>query len=381
MFKKMTSDKVLKYKSTRPKDEFAKELARRVNNYFKEKNISKFADSSVVVKSILGFALWIVVYGLIMSNALSFNFWLLLVAFITLGFINIFLAFNIMHDACHEAFSENKKINYLGGFVLNFIGGNQYLFAQMHNAHHSFVNIAGIDVTLETHGIFRFTPHEPWQPKHRWQHIYGFFIYAFGMIHWLLVKDFKWMFGELNIGNRKNIQHPFSEYVILFASKAFYFLVTLVLPLIFLDCPWHWTLIAWVNIHILPSLAFLLLFQVTHIYEGTHFPIPDEDGNIENNYFIHVLETTADFSTENKFVTWLTGGINIHVVHHLYPHINHVHYIPLTRIIKQTAIDHGIQYRENKNFWTALRLHYKMLKLLGKKDAVVPQYGSSASLV
>jgi len=85
MFKKMTSDKVLKYKSTRPKDEFAKELARRVNNYFKEKNISKFADSSVVVKSILGFALWIVVYGLIMSNALSFNFWLLLVAFITLG--------------------------------------------------------------------------------------------------------------------------------------------------------------------------------------------------------------------------------------------------------------------------------------------------------
>ena len=107
---------------------------------------------------------------------------------------------------------------------------------------------------------------------------------------------------------------------------------------------------------------------------------PDDNGNIENNYFIHVLETTADFSRENKFTAWLTGGLNLHVVHHLFPQINHVHYIPLTHIIRQMAEEFGMQYQENPNFWVALKLHMKMLKHLSKKDAVVPQYGLSAAL-
>ncbi len=380
MLKKTTISKVVKYKSNKAKDDFAKELRNRVANYFKEENKSPYANTSVVVKGILGFLSWFLVYGLIISDTLSFNFWLLALGFMTLGFVNIFLAFNIMHDACHGAYSKNKKVNYILGFTMNFIGGNSYLFTKMHNAHHAFVNIAGIDVTLETHGMFRFTPHESWTPMHRWQHLYTPVLYALAMIHWILVKDFKWMFGELNIGNKKNIKHEKKEYLILVISKLFYITVTLVLPLLFLSAPWLWVVLAWINLHILPSLCFALLFQVTHIYNGTHYPLPDENGNIENNYFIHVLETTTDFSRENKFTVWLTGGINVHIVHHLFPKINHAHYIPLTRIIKKTAEDFGIQYHEEKNFWRALKLHMQMLRQLSNKDAVVPQYGTSSAM-
>ena len=109
---------------------------------------------------------------------------------------------------------------------MNFILVNSYLFTRMHNAHHAFVNIARIDVTLETHSMFRFTPHEPWKPKHRWQHIYKPILYSLAMIHWVLVKDFKWMFGETNIGNTKSIKHPIGECLILFSSKIFYYGVT-----------------------------------------------------------------------------------------------------------------------------------------------------------
>lgn len=381
MLKKTTISKVVKYKSTEKKDDFAKELRKRVNNYFVEKNLSPYANVEVIAKGILAYCCWGVVYGLIVSDVLSSNFWMLLVGFMALGFINIFLAFNIMHDACHGAYSSNKKVNYLLGYTMNFIGGNSYLFTKMHNAHHAFVNIAGIDVTLETHGMFRFTPHELWQPKHKLQHIYTPILYALAMIHWVLVKDFKWMFGEINIGNKKSIKHANQEYYVLFVSKVFYYTVTLVLPLLVLSAPWYWILIGWVNIHLLPSICFALLFQVTHVYTGTHYPLPDKDGNIENNYFIHVLETTADFSAESKFTAWLTGGINIHIVHHLFPKINHAHYIPLTRIIKQTAKEFGLQYQENRNFWVALKLHMQMLKKLSRKDAEVPQYGASAAIV
>lgn len=380
MLNKTTSDKVVRYKSNKIKDDFAKELRARVKDYFKERNLSPYANTEVKLKAVFGFLMWGVFFSVIISNVVSHNFILLLLAFLGLGFCNIFLAFNVMHDSCHNAFSKSNKINHLLGYTMNFVGGNSYLFTKMHNAHHAFVNISGIDVTLETHGMFRFTPHEPWQPKHRWQHIYTPILYSLAMIHWVLVKDYKWIFGELNIGNEKKIKHPTKEYVILILSKVFYYGVTLALPIILLSAPWWWIAIAWVNMHLLPSLCFALLFQVTHVYTGTHYPLPDNNGDIENNYFIHVLETTADFSRQNRFVTWLAGGINIHVVHHLFPQINHAHYIPLTHIIKQTAEDFGMQYQENPNFWVALKLHMKMLKHLSKKDAEVPQYGPSSAM-
>lgn len=377
MLAKTTTDKVVRYKSSPAKDDFAKELRARINNYFKTNKISRYATRTVISKAIFGFTVWILLYSLILSGVVSTNFWWLVLAFMGIGFVNIFLAFNVMHDACHNAFSKNNNVNYWLGYTMNFIGGNSYLFTKMHNAHHSFVNIAGIDVTLETHGMFRFTPHEPWKPIHRWQHLYTPILYAFTMIHWVLVKDFKWIFAESNIGNEKQLRHPRKEYVILFLSKFFYYILTLLIPLLVLSSPWWWIVIAWINLHILPSLCFTLLFQVTHVYSGTHYPLPDDEGSIENNYFIHVLETTADFSRENRVVTWLVGGINIHVVHHLFPHICHAHYIPLARIIKKTAEDFGMQYQENPNFWVALKLHMKILFHLSKKDATVPQYGHS----
>ncbi len=380
MLAKTTTDKVVRYKSNPAKDNFASELRARINNYFKTNKISHHANSTVIIKAVFGFSVWILFYSLILSGFVSAGFWWLLLTYMGIGFTNIFLAFNVMHDACHNAFSKSSKVNYWLGYTMNFIGGNSYLFTKMHNAHHAFVNIAGIDVTLETHGMFRFTPHEPWQPKHRWQHLYTPVLYTLTMIHWVLVKDYKWIFAESNIGNEKRLRHPRKEYVILFLSKFFYYTVTLAIPVLVLSSPWWWILIAWINLHILPSLCFALLFQVTHVYSGTHYPLPDSEGNIENNYFIHVLETTADFSRENRFVTWLVGGINIHVVHHLFPHICHAHYIPLARIIKETAEDFGVQYQENPNFWVALKLHMKMLFHLSKKEATVPQYGRSVRL-
>jgi len=71
--------------------------------------------------------------------------------------------------------------------------------------HHAFVNIHGIDVTLESHGLFRFTPHEPFRWFHKYQHLYTPILYMIVSMHWTIVKDFKWFFIEDSIGNKKNI--------------------------------------------------------------------------------------------------------------------------------------------------------------------------------
>jgi len=379
MFQKTTSIKKVRYKSNQKKDDFFRDLKGRVNKYFKENGISKHANAAMVFKTVFAFVCWVVVYTILISNLLSFSYAATIAGFCVLGFINIFIAFVVMHDACHNAYSANKKVNRILGYSMNFIGGNSYLFTKMHNAHHAFVNIHGIDVTLESHGLFRFSPHEPYKWFHKYQHIYTPILYMIASVHWAAVKDFKWFFLEDNIGNKKNIKHPKFEFWMLIFSKMFYFGYALILPFLFMNVPFWVVLLGFLAMHIPSSLTFALIFQITHVYDGTHYPLPDDGGNIENNYALHVLETTSDFGRGKPMITWLTGGINLHVIHHLFPTVCHIHYGPLTEIIKECAEEYGLDYYEQPTFYSAIKYHMKMLHHLSKPDAEVPQYGKSLS--
>lgn len=381
MIQATTSAKRVSFKGNPKKELFILDLRSRVNAYFKENNISPYANTEMYLKTVIAIVAWIGVWIWIMSDILSGNPLVLFMVYLLLGFVNIFIAFNIMHDATHDAYSPNKTINKILGYSMDFVGGNQYLFRRMHGAHHGYVNIHGIDVTLETHGLFRFTPDEPWLPRHKYQHYYTFILYALAMLQWVTLKDFKWFFGEAHIGNQKNIKHPIKEYIILFIGKSVYYGLTLILPLIFLSASWYIILGAWIFMHIIPGLTFALIFQVTHVYDGTTYPLPDEHGDIDNNYALHVLETTADFSRHSRIGSWLMGGINIHVIHHILPKVCHVHYPALTKILIQTCEDHGIKYQENPTFWSAIKKHYKILKHLSAPDANVPRVGQSAFIV
>ena len=62
-----------------------------------------------------------------MSNSLSGNIFAFYLVYLMLGFIHIFIAFNIMHDATHNAYSSNKTVNNILGYSMDFIGGNRYL--------------------------------------------------------------------------------------------------------------------------------------------------------------------------------------------------------------------------------------------------------------
>lgn len=381
MIKATTSSKRVRFKGNPRKEQFIKDLRSRVDAYFADNNISQYANTEMYLKTAFAIVAWVGTWLWIMSDTLSDSPLAMYGVYLLLGFVHIFIAFNIMHDACHDAYSPSKKVNKILGYSMDFVGGNQYLFRRMHGAHHGYVNIHGIDVTLETHGLFRFSPDEPWQPKHKYQHFYTFILYALAMLQWVTLKDFKWFFGEAHIGNQKNIKHPFEEFVALFIGKTVFYGLTLILPMIFLSASWYTILGAWVFMHIIPGLTFALIFQVTHVYDGTTYPLPDEEGNIDNNYALHVLETTADFSRHNRLGSWLMGGINIHVIHHILPQVCHVHYPALTKILKQTCDDYGIEYQENPDFWTALKKHYKILKHLSFPDATVPRVGKSTAIV
>jgi linoleoyl-CoA desaturase len=84
----------------------------------------------------------------------------------------------------------------------------------------------------------------------------------------------------------------------------------------------------------------------------------------QNEWALHQIHSTVDSSVNSKVLSWLTGGLNTHLVHHLFPNICHVHYVQLTQIIKQELRNQSIKYNE-KTFGASIRDHFRYLKLMG----------------
>ncbi len=112
-----------------------------------------------------------------------------------------------------------------------------------------------------------------------------------------------------------------------------------------------------------------IVFQMAHIVEGAEQPGLNKEGNIENEWAIHELQTTVNFSRNSRILAWYIGGLNFQIEHHLFPNICHVHYKKISPIVEQTAKDFGLEYNSKPTFIDAIVSHTKMLKALGRKAA------------
>ena len=107
-----------------------------------------------------------------------------------------------------------------------------------------------------------------------------------------------------------------------------------------------------------------LIFQPNHFNEEAAFPVADEQGHISNNYIQHIFDTTSDYANR-PLTNWVLGGLNLHVIHHMFPAVCHVHYPALTKIVRSTAEEYGLTYRETRTITGAFLAHLRWLKVLG----------------
>ncbi len=349
--------------------EFFTTLRKRVDSYFKENNISKNADWRMVAKSIFFLGGMAGTYLLIMFG--PSNPYILLGLAIVLGLFMAFVGLNVSHDAIHGAYSKNPTINTIMGKTFNLIGANDYMWNIMHNIiHHTYTNIPGHDEDIESVPVIvRTSPKQEHRWFHRFQHYYAWVIYSFASFFWVFVKDYAKFFSD-EIGNYDNTDHPTSAYINLFAFKAIYYVLFLVLPIIYLPVAWWQVLLGFLVMHIFTGTTLAVVFMLAHLVEGPDFPTPDEEGNIERSWVTHQLYTTADFARKNPVVNFFLGGLNFQIEHHLFPGICHVHYYPISEIVKNTAEEFGLPYYENDTLWGAIRSHQHHLKRQGKMHPV-----------
>lgn len=351
------------------KADFFSTLRKNVDNYFKENEISKYANNHFAVKTVVMLGLYVIPFVLILTNL--FSAWTMLFFAFVIGVGKAGIGMCIMHDANHGATSPSKVVNKLLGSTMYLLGASAFNWRIQHNVlHHTYTNVFEVDEDIETKFIIRLSPYAELKKIHKYQHIYAFALYSL-MTFSMLFKDFIKIFRYTNKNSqfKKKNTNQAKEVFILFSTKILYLFVAIGLPLLLVDITWWQLLIGFCVAHFTTGFILSVIFQMAHVVEDTeHHHIPENGQNLENTWAVHQLHTTADFARNNKLLSWYIGGLNFQIEHHLFPHICHVHYKALSEIVKNTAVEFNLPYNEMPTFRSAIVSHLKTLKALGSND-------------
>jgi linoleoyl-CoA desaturase len=133
--------------------------------------------------------------------------------------------------------------------------------------------------------------------------------------------------------------------------------------------PWAFTPLSFLTVlgcfffmHMGAGLLLSFVAVLGHFVEGPSFP-DAPNGIIDNSWSEHELEATIDFAPRSRVINWITGGLNTHVAHHLFPDVCHVHYYELTRIIEDYCRANNYEYKK-ESLAGGLRSHFRYLKRL-----------------
>ncbi|HMN31875.1 MAG: acyl-CoA desaturase [Chitinophagaceae bacterium] len=346
--------------------QFLKVLKQRVDAYFEENKIDKHANKTMVFKSIVMLSLYTLpIIAIYVFNPLP-N-WAVLICYAISGFGIAGVGMGVMHDANHGAYSKNKLVNSIMGGTLNILGGFDVNWKSQHNIlHHTYTNITHLDEDIDQRLKMRWSPFFKWHPIQKYQHIYAFFAYCLATLSWVIMKDYKQFFTYSKNGVNKMSSSEYAwNFFKLFFYKILYITYIILIPIWVLGYNGWLIFGGLLLMHAIGGFFLSTVFQLAHVVEGADFPMPNDKGEIENEWAIHQLATTADFGHDNAFLTWFAGGLTHQIEHHLFPDICHVHYPQIAKYVQQTADEFGLPYNNNPGYFAALKSHIVMLKKFG----------------
>jgi linoleoyl-CoA desaturase len=350
--------------------QFQRLVRARVTAYFEDHGLNPYANREVAFKAVLYITLTVGLYTLVISNRLAGS--LLLASAIAFGVASILTAFNLAHDAAHNALTPSRRFNAIVYFLtFNLQGANAYLWRLRHiGSHHVFPNVPGGDADMDDNGLLRMSTATPWRPHYRYQHLYAPLLYMLFSLHWIFVYDIQFL-AKRELANLRDIRHSWAEVACLITAKATYLTLALAAPMLRLDVPWWQVVAGFVIMHFAVSLVFVYALIGTHFSDETTFPQPEEDGSVEGSWATHQLAASLDYCPTSRLANFLLGGFNCHAAHHLFPEVCHIHYVAISKIVKQTALELGLTYHELP-FLSMICSHFRFLKRLGRRPEPRP---------
>ena len=159
---------------------------------------------------------------------------------------------------------------------------------------------------------------------------------------------------------------PPREHLIFWLSKILYVVFYILLPVYFLGFTSLDNRIFFCHACFHGSVSCYSIPAGSRCWRGLFVDANSAVVRIEEEWAIHQVRTTADFATENKLVSWLLGGLNFQVEHHLFPKVSHVHYPAIRKIVHEVCEIHGLKHINYPTMGSAIHSHFRFMKYLGR---------------
>jgi linoleoyl-CoA desaturase len=350
--------------STVPLESFFKELKKEVHTALEAEDLPHQGPWQMHVKSVVILLAWLGVYLALLSGA-EYGVGLLVAVSIALSVFTSSLQLAIMHDASHKAFAKTGWLNTFMSFTCIGAGISFRLWFHKHVvAHHCHTNVPGEDHDILSGGMFRFHDGDRWRPWHRWQHFYAIPLYSCLALKWIVIDDIvDALSNRFNVDGREQAR----IWVEIVLSRAAHVVLFGVLPYMALGSLEAWLLfylVHWMAV----GIILAIVFQLAHVTDVQSFP--ESAKAYHGDWALHQLATTADFAVTNRVLTFLVGGLNFQVEHHIFPRISHIHYPRIQPIVKRFCEDNGVNYYEYRTFIGAIAAHFRHLEQLSARPEI-----------
>mmetsp|Transcript_15767 Transcript_15767/g.61526 ORF Transcript_15767/g.61526 Transcript_15767/m.61526 type:complete len:450 (-) Transcript_15767:3282-4631(-) len=282
---------------------------------------------------------------------------------IILGLAGYWSGTGLQHTANHGGLCRSSSWNqFWGWFGSDVVIGKSSLEWRYHHtvSHHSYCNDINRDQDVYTSfPLIRLDETQPWSWYHTFQPIYTPFI-------WPL------LYLAAQIGDFVNIfiyrASPGVEYtgitpieVALYVfGKIFHVGITLAIPVYLHGWAKIWA--PFVVYGCFGSFVLCWFFIVSHNLDGLR---PQQFSHTtRNDWGRWQIETSASWG--NVFWSFLSGGLNYQIEHHLFPGVAHNLYPLMQPIIKQECVNEGIQYNGFDGYLGIVPITFKMFCFLTK---------------
>ncbi len=343
--------------------EFIRATRQEVEEYLRPRWTRLRGHLQLYVKTVVAFGLTLASWLLLMLASPGIVLGLLGLAGLVAG--TTLTAFCVQHDANHGAYFRTRRSNHLMGWTADaMLGFSSYAWRVKHNvAHHTYTNVDGYDDDITQVPIARLLPSQQPRPWYRLQQYYIWPLYSLMGLRWQTVGDIS-AFVRGSIG-RSTLRAPRRwDLIGLVAGKAIFVCWAFVLPM--LVYPWWVVLVAYAGFTMVTSLIMAVTFQLAHCVEEADFASAEELSAEKRVWAVHEVETTVDFCPRNPVLTWVLGGLNFQIEHHLFPRVPHTHYARIAEIVRRNAAAYGVRYTAQPSLGFALRSHFRHLRTMGR---------------
>ncbi|MEI7348715.1 fatty acid desaturase, partial [Pectobacterium parmentieri] len=311
---------------------FHRALQRETSAYLRANHDHRFADRGQFIKAGLLFLGCIVCYALSLMQQTAWAFFLSYFSFIMLSMV---LNIIVNHDASHNTFFRNRTLNRVVGRIVTLPLGIDPDYWRLRHVdfHHLYPNVEHYDLDTEENGIFRQTPFQRHRSYMRYQHLYWPLVAAFSLPYIAWIFDWADRLGNTPV-NAHSAQSGRGGWLIFIASKVGHLLLLLVIPIMVGAA--HGispgiVLLSYLLGQMLASLLVVFLLLGTHWAEAEFYAVADAEA-MPQGWYQHNFATACDWLPTPRWLEHWTGGLHLHLTHHLFPGWHHRHYPALAAI-------------------------------------------------